>query len=58
MAGITKGVFGIELFMLKATGEGKVFCNAYGGIIQRHLVDGEKMVLDNYHLVALSANSQ
>lgn len=56
--GFTKGIFGSELFMLKATGEGKVFCNAYGGIIQRHLVDGEKMILDNYHLVALSANSQ
>ncbi|HXG13510.1 MAG TPA: AIM24 family protein [Candidatus Nitrosotenuis sp.] len=44
--------------MLKATGEGKIFCNAYSGIILRHLVDGEKMVLDNHHLVALSANSR
>jgi len=55
--GFTKGIFGSELFMLKATGEGKVFCNAYGGIIQKQLTSGEKMVLDNYHLVALSLNS-
>lgn len=55
--GFTKGIFGSELFMLKATGEGKVFCNAYGGIIQKQLAAGEKMTLDNYHLVALSLNS-
>lgn len=56
--GFTKGVFGSELFMLKATGEGRVFCNAYGGIIQKQLASGEKLILDNYHLVALSTNSQ
>ena len=32
--GFTKGIFGSELFMLKATGNGEVFVNAYGGIIQ------------------------
>jgi uncharacterized protein (TIGR00266 family) len=56
--GFTKGIFGSELFMLKATGTGKVFCNAYGGIIQKQLAPGEKMVLDNYHLVALSLDSE
>ncbi|HEX9845907.1 MAG TPA: TIGR00266 family protein [Candidatus Nitrosotenuis sp.] len=55
--GFTKGIFGSELFMLKTTGEGKVFCNAYGGIIQKQIASGEKIVLDNYHLVALSLNS-
>lgn len=55
--GFTKGIFGSELFMLKVTGEGKVFCNAYGGIIQKQIAAGEKMILDNYHLVALSLNS-
>lgn len=55
--GLTKGIFGSELFMLKVTGEGKVFCNAYGGIIQKQIAAGEKMILDNYHLVALSLNS-
>lgn len=44
--------------MLKATGQGKIFCNAYGGIIQKQIADGEKMILDNYHLVALSLNSE
>ena len=55
--GFTKGIFGSELFMLKATGEGKIFCNAYGGIIEKKISSGEKFVLDNYHLVALSLNS-
>ena len=55
--GFTKGIFGSELFMLKVTGEGKVFCNVYGGIIQKDLATGERMTLDNYHLVALSLNS-
>lgn len=56
--GFTKGIFGSELFMLKMTGEGKVFCNAYGGIIQKQLAPGEKMILDNYHLVALSTSAE
>lgn len=55
--GFTKGIFGSELFMLKLTGNGKVFCNAYGGIIQKELANGEKMILDNYHLVALTENT-
>jgi len=55
--GFTKGIFGSELFMLKATGEGKVFCNAYGGIIKKEILSGETFVLDNYHLVALSIDS-
>jgi uncharacterized protein (TIGR00266 family) len=55
--GFTKGIFGSELFMLKATGEGKIFCNAYGGIIEKQISSGEKFILDNYHLVALSLNS-
>jgi len=55
--GFTKDIFGSELFMLKVTGEGKVFCNAYGGIIEKEISPGEKFVLDNYHLVALSLNS-
>lgn len=52
--GFTKGLFGSEFFMLKATGQGDMFLNAYGGIIHKQLVTGEKMMVDNYHLVALS----
>ena len=40
--------------MLKATGEGDLFLNAYGGIIQKQVAAGEKIMIDNYHLVALS----
>ena len=52
--GFTKGLFGSEFFMLKATGQGDLFLNAYGGIIHKQLAAGEKMMIDNYHLVALS----
>lgn len=55
--GFTKGIFGSEFFMLKATGEGKVFCNANGGIIEKQILPGKKFIFDNYHLVALSINS-
>jgi uncharacterized protein (TIGR00266 family) len=52
--GFTKGLFGSEFFMLKAVGHGDLFLNAYGGIIQKSLGAGEKITVDNYHLVALS----
>jgi uncharacterized protein (TIGR00266 family) len=52
--GFSKGLFGSEFFMLKITGQGDLFLNAYGGIIHKQLGSGEKMMLDNYHLVALS----
>ena len=56
--GFTKGIFGSEFFMLKVTGNGKVFCNVYGGVLQKQLASGEKMTLDNYHLVGLTLNSE
>ncbi len=56
--GFTKGLFGTELFMLKVTGNGDMFVNAYGGIIHMQLANGERLVLDNYHLVALSENAK
>ncbi len=55
--GFTKGLFGSEFFMLKATGQGDLFVNAYGGIVGKDLMPGEKMTIDNYHLVALSEQS-
>jgi len=55
--GFKKGIFGSGLFVLKANGEGDLFVNAYGGIIQKDLGDNEKIILDNHHLVALSENS-
>lgn len=56
--GFTKGLFGSEFFMLKATGEGALFANAYGGIMQKDLLPGERMTVDNYHLVALGEQVQ
>ena len=50
--GFTKGLFGSNLFMLKTIGTGKMFVNAWGGIIKRELGPGETMILDNYQLVA------
>ena len=56
--GFTKGIFGSNLFMLKTMGEGDMFVNGWGGIISKKLESGEKMILDNYQLVALSSSAQ
>ncbi len=55
--GFTKGIFGTNLFMLKTVGTGDMFVNAWGGIIQKQLKDGEKMILDNYQLVAMTSTA-
>jgi len=55
--GFTKGIFGSNLFMLKTVGTGDMFVNAWGGIISKELKDGEKMILDNYQLVAMSSRA-
>lgn len=55
--GFAKGIFGSNLFMLKTIGSGKIFVNAWGGILEKKLQEGEKMILDNYQLVALSATA-
>jgi uncharacterized protein (AIM24 family) len=43
--------------MLKTVGTGDMFVNAWGGIIKKELAQDEKMILDNYQLVALSATA-
>ena len=43
--------------MLKTIGKGDLFVNAWGGIISKKLKEGEKMILDNYQLVALSSTA-
>jgi len=55
--GFTKGIFGSNLFMLKTVGTGQMFVNAWGGILKKELQSGEKMILDNYQLVALSTTA-
>jgi len=56
--GFTKGIFGSNLFMLKTVGSGDMFVNAWGGILSTVLKDGEKMILDNYQLVAMSSTAE
>jgi uncharacterized protein (TIGR00266 family) len=53
--GFTKGLFGQNLFMIKTLGEGDVFINTFGAIDKHELAAGESLIVDNYHLVALSA---
>lgn len=52
--GFTKGMFGQGLFMIKVTGEGTVFINTFGALDRHNLAAGEKLVVDNFHLVAFS----
>ena len=55
--GFTKGIFGSNMFMLKTVGTGEMFVNAWGGILKKELQSDERMVLDNYQLVALSSSA-
>ena len=50
--GFKKGLFGQSLFMLKVSGEGQMFINAFGAMDHHSLKSGESLVVDNYHLVA------
>ena len=52
--GFTKGLFGQGLFMLRATGSGLLFINTFGAIDKHILAPGEKLIVDNFHLVAFS----
>lgn len=50
--GFKKGLFGQSLFMLKVSGEGQMFINAFGAMDHHSLKSGESLVVDNYHIVA------
>jgi uncharacterized protein (TIGR00266 family) len=52
--GFTKGLFGQGLFMIRAYGEGELFINTFGAIERKVLAPGEQLIVDNFHLVALS----
>jgi uncharacterized protein (TIGR00266 family) len=56
--GFTKGLFGQGLFMIKVTGNGRLFINTFGAIDKHTLKPGEKMIVDNFHLVAFSDTCQ
>jgi uncharacterized protein (TIGR00266 family) len=52
--GFTKGLFGQGLFMIKVTGNGKLFINTFGAIDKHTLKPDQTLVADNFHLVAFS----
>jgi uncharacterized protein (TIGR00266 family) len=53
--GGVKGVMAkTGLFLLHAVGEGLVFCQTFGAIIEQELGDGEKFFIDNRYVVAFS----
>ena len=56
--GFTKGLFGQGLFMIKVSGKGQLFINTFGAIDKHTLKPGEKMIVDNFHLVAFSDTCQ
>jgi len=56
--GFTKGLFGQGLFMIKVTGKGLLFINTFGAIDKHVLETGQKIVVDNFHLVAFSDTCQ
>src|SRR4030042_2507285 len=52
--GFTRGLFGQGLFMIKGSGNGKLFINTFGAIDKHTLQPGQTMIVDNFHLVAFS----
>jgi len=56
--GFTKGLFGQGLFMIKVTGKGLLFINTFGAIDKHTLQPGQKLVVDNFHLVAFNDTCQ
>lgn len=52
--GFTKGLFGQGLFMIKVSGDGTLFINTFGAIDKHMLKEGERLIVDNFHLVAFS----
>jgi len=52
--GFRKGLFGQGLFMIKVTGNGKLFINTFGAIDKHALKPRQTMIVDNFHLVAFS----
>jgi uncharacterized protein (TIGR00266 family) len=42
------------LFLMHAIGEGSVFCQAYGAVVEQELADGEHFLVDNRFMIAFS----
>jgi uncharacterized protein (TIGR00266 family) len=56
--GFTKGLFGQGLFMIKVSGSGSLFVNSFGALDHHILASGERLIVDNFHLVAFSDTCQ
>lgn len=57
--GGVKGVMAkTGLFLLHAEGEGTVFCQTYGAIVEHELAAGEHFFVDNKYVVAFSTTVQ
>ncbi len=56
--GFTKGLFGQGLFMIKVSGSGDLFINSFGALDHHTLGPGERLIVDNFHLVAFSDTCQ
>ena len=56
--GFSKGLFGQGLFMIRVSGQGMLFINTFGAIDHHVLAPGEKLIVDNFHLVAFSDSCQ
>ena len=53
--GGVKGMFAkTGLFLLHVTGDGTLFCQTYGAIVERTLAEGEQFLIDNRYVVAFS----
>jgi uncharacterized protein (AIM24 family) len=48
----------MSFFMIKTLGEGDLFINTFGAIDKHDLKEGESIVVDNFHLAALSTTCQ
>jgi uncharacterized protein (TIGR00266 family) len=46
------------LFLLHAIGEGTVFCQSYGAIVEKDLTEGENFFVDNRYMVAFADTVQ
>jgi len=50
---ISKAMFSGEgLFVYKMSGTGLIFLSSFGAILKKELIEGEKYIIDNGHLVA------
>ena len=56
--GFTKGLFGQGLFMIKVSGSGNLFINSFGALDHHRLNAGERLIVDNFHLVAFTDTCQ